>query len=72
MKNAYIFVFKLKHEHKESYFTLRNINITQILASDDNIIVSYVQVDLNIYKRKPIMQSQCLLIWLNNLLSFPI
>lgn len=46
--------------------------MTQILANDDNIIVSYAQVDLNIYKRKPIMQSQCLLVWLNNLLSFPI
>ena len=31
--------------------------MTQILANDDNIIVSYAQVDLNIYKQKPIMQS---------------
>ena len=43
--------------------------ITQILASDDNIIVSYAQVDLNKHTRKPDMQSQCLFVWLNILLS---
>ena len=46
--------------------------ITHILASDDNIIVSYAQVDLNKHTRKPDMQSQCLFVWLNILLSFPI